>query len=214
MDNMFYTYAYLREDGTPYYVGKGKGDRAYRDNGSRRVKLPPKERILILKRNLTEPEAFRHEVYMIAVLGRKDLGTGILRNMCDGGEGSAGHKMPERRKEELRTLYQGEGNPMYGVTPKTAGMKWYTLEGVEESMFIPGEQPEGWVPGRKTVSEQTRFIRSQQQKERTGWKHKTETIEKLREKAKERAPVSEETKAKMRASRAAYLERRRAVNRP
>ena len=74
----YYTYAYLREDRTPYYVGKGKGNRI-NDYHSKFVKVPPKERRLCLKQNLTESEAFRHEIYMIAMLGRKDLGTGILK---------------------------------------------------------------------------------------------------------------------------------------
>jgi hypothetical protein len=53
---------------------------------------PPKDksRIIFLKQNLTEEEAFRHEIYMIAVFGRKDLGTGILHNRTDGGDGSSG----------------------------------------------------------------------------------------------------------------------------
>jgi hypothetical protein len=84
----YYTYAYLREDRTPYYIGKGSGRRAYVKN--HRINLPEdKNRIIILKKQLTEKEAFRHEEYMIFILGRKDLGTGILRNMSEGGSGGA-----------------------------------------------------------------------------------------------------------------------------
>ena len=85
----YYTYAYLREDKTPYYIGKGTGNRIYSTN---RIIKPPKDksRIIYLKQNLTETEAFRHEIYMISVFGRKDLGTGILYNMTNGGEGISG----------------------------------------------------------------------------------------------------------------------------
>ena len=85
----YYTYAYLREDRTPYYIGKGTGRRIYSTN--RKGLKPPKDksRIIFLKQNLTEEEAFKHEKYMIAVFGRKDLGTGILHNKTDGGEGTS-----------------------------------------------------------------------------------------------------------------------------
>ena len=84
---MYYTYAYLREDKTPYYIGKGSGRRAYSHN--HRINLPPKDRILILKRFVNEDDALKHEIYMIAIFGRKDLGTGILQNLSEGGSGGA-----------------------------------------------------------------------------------------------------------------------------
>jgi hypothetical protein len=45
----FYTYAYLRLDGTPYYIGKGQRDRAYSKNHIN-IFVPPKDRILFLKK--------------------------------------------------------------------------------------------------------------------------------------------------------------------
>jgi hypothetical protein len=101
----FYTYAYLREDRTPYYIGKGQTHRAFYKR-SNEIKPPKdKSRIIFLKQNLTEEEAFKHEKYMIAVFGRKDLGTGILRNRTDGGEGVS--NWSEESKNKLRNSRRG-----------------------------------------------------------------------------------------------------------
>ena len=104
--NRFYTYAYLREDRTPYYIGKGKGNRIY---STSRRNNPPKDksRIIFLKQNLTEEEAFRHEIYMIAVLGRKDLGEGILHNRTNGGEGPSGAIISDETRRRMSEAHKG-----------------------------------------------------------------------------------------------------------
>ncbi len=101
MNKKYYTYAYLREDRTPYYIGKGSGKRAYLQL-NHKVKTPPKDRILILKDNMSNDDANKHERYMIFILGRKDLGTGILRNLTEGGEGVPGLKQTEESKKKMR----------------------------------------------------------------------------------------------------------------
>ena len=111
----YYTYAYLREDGTPYYIGKGKGNRI-NDYHSKFVKVPTKERRLLLKQNLTEEESFRHEVYMINIFGRKDLGTGILINRSDGGCGGLNVRsrtFNQQQKDEIRTRMMGNKHKAY-----------------------------------------------------------------------------------------------------
>jgi hypothetical protein len=112
MNNKYYTYAYLREDRTPYYIGKGKGHRAYVNHHRKKrncISIPQdKSRIIFLKQNLTEEEAFKHEIYMIAVFGRKDLGTGILRNKTNGGDGSSGAKRSEEFKRKISNANKGK----------------------------------------------------------------------------------------------------------
>jgi hypothetical protein len=113
--NEYYTYAYLREDGTPYYIGKGKGRRIFSDHmRGNRINLKPKDKskIIFLKQNLTENEAIKHEIYMIAVFGRIDLRTGILHNMTNGGEGISGYTHSEERKKKCGK--SGKENNFYG----------------------------------------------------------------------------------------------------
>jgi hypothetical protein len=82
--NIYYVYAYLNEDGTPYYIGKGKEDRAYawHDN----VPLPKnKSNIVLLQDNLNEKDAYDIERYYIQRYGCKAKG-GILMNIYGSGK--------------------------------------------------------------------------------------------------------------------------------
>jgi len=151
----FYTYAYLRVDKTPYYVGKGGGNRAYYKNKSEIRPPKNKSRILILKQNLTEEEAFRHEVYMIAVFGRKDLGTGILHNKTNGGEGSSG---VVRSEETRRKMSETKKNPSE-ETRKKIGKASKGRTHSQETKKKLSEANKG-----KTLSEETKRKMSEAQK--------------------------------------------------
>lgn len=111
----FYAYLWLREDGTPYYAGKGSGRRAFTSKGHVVHRPLDSSRILILIRGF-EAEAFKTEIELIRNWGRKDLGTGCLRNLTDGGENPPSWKGKKRGAEFSRQL----GERSRGVHPSAA----------------------------------------------------------------------------------------------
>lgn len=85
---IYYIYFYIRKDGSPYYVGRGKNNRAYvkhlRSNG---VNFTPKDKnqIKIIFDKLTKKQSIDLEKHYINCYGRKEFG-GILINIKEGGE--------------------------------------------------------------------------------------------------------------------------------
>jgi hypothetical protein len=136
----FYVYAYLRENGTPYYIGKGTNRRAW--NHFKYEIRPPKDRsrVVIMENNLTELGAFALERRYIRWYGRKDINTGILRNKTDGGDGNAGrkYKMSETHKRNLSAAKKGKipsSVPTLEVDRKTQEFK-KNLDEIDSKKYV------------------------------------------------------------------------------
>lgn len=106
--NKFYVYGYFRHDGTPYYIGKGCGGRAFTQN-CHSVKVPPRERIQLLAVGLTDQGALALERDLILFWGRKDNGSGVLRNLTNGGEhGTTGMKHTAEARARMSAAAKGK----------------------------------------------------------------------------------------------------------
>jgi len=100
-------YRHIRLDkNEPFYIGIGGSiDRAYckykRNIIWKRIVSKTDYEIEILLEDLTWQEACNKEKEFIKLYGRKDLKTGCLSNMTDGGEGAVGIKHTEETKKKI-----------------------------------------------------------------------------------------------------------------
>jgi hypothetical protein len=112
----YYVYVLFRVDGTPFYIGKGKGDRW---NGHKQAALAGgsshKDRVIrkILRSRFDVPKikvceglsnslASEIEIRLIAAIGRGNKGP--LINETDGGDGTSGYQHTEKTKTKLRLI--------------------------------------------------------------------------------------------------------------
>lgn len=127
--NNFYVYAYLDPrkpgiyqydeycfDHEPFYIGKGHNWRAY-DFATRRgrcktkikslCKIGLKQIVDIVQIVRNEKLAFDLEKLLIVLIGRLDIGTGILTNHTNGGEGPSGWKHSDQTKRLMSLQRKG-----------------------------------------------------------------------------------------------------------
>ena len=151
-------YQWVREDRTPYYIGIGNPRRPYR--GRRSCGRPPsRDRIIILHEKLEWEEACRIEKELIAFYGRVDLGTGILRNLTDGGEGLPNPSKETR--ERLSKLKSGENHPLFG--------KSHSKETREKMSKSKSGENNPWFG--KSLSKETRDKISKKNSKPKNWYH-------------------------------------------
>ena len=163
----FYVYLHIRLDNmTPFYVGKGKRDRAYNlDRGDfhNSVRDSYGCKVVIIKDKLTEKQAFRLEKrmieyyvltlgYGIPIDGYRDFSNNkYLTNFTWGGEGTSGYKLSEESKRKMSEKRKGK-------TPWIKGKKgiFHRSEEYKKNMSetMKGKIP--WNKGKKT-SEETKI---------------------------------------------------------
>lgn len=171
---------YLREDNTPYYVGKGSGLR-WREKHN--VGIPPKQRIKFVATELYEQDAFNLEVELIKKYGRKDLGTGILRNQTNGGDGASGIvKSEETRKKHSEFMRQNNQKR------KQEGWTY-----PDEARKIISKMRKGKPKSKEHIEKVASSLNSRTEEEKLKWKQKIAD-------KKIGKPRSEETKKKIRAT--------------
>lgn len=175
----YYVYQYVREDGTPYYIGKGKADRAWvphkRSNGAD-IRPSDSSRIIILKDNLLEQQAFDLEKELIAKFGLKENG-GILVNMTTGGQGqSPSLELRKILSERLKGLKRPPRTEKHKQKLSKAGKGKLKPRSAEHQLAWNESSKRNW-----STNEDRKKQVAEMGKANKGRKHTAEALEKKRQ---------------------------------
>lgn len=124
-------YRHIKPNGETFYIGIGKTEkRAYskknRNKYWKHIIEKYNYEIQILKSDLTWEDACELEKMLISYYGRKDLNTGNLVNMTDGGDGMIGIVITEETRIKLRNkIFTTEYRKKLSIT--STG-RWHTSE--------------------------------------------------------------------------------------
>jgi hypothetical protein len=110
MNNYYvYTHTKIGED-IPFYIGKGYNRRAYSKGGRSTYWHNVAKNgynVDFEFENLDEDTALQMEKDLIKMWGRRDIGTGCLVNLTDGGEGISGYIMSDEQKKSMSVIQKG-----------------------------------------------------------------------------------------------------------
>lgn len=120
---MFYIYRHIRlDDNTPFYIGKGtliKGAKSFKKEYTRAYSKQSRNNywnnivnsvgyeVEIIFNSDNEKDVFNKETEFINLYGRKDLNTGTLVNMSNGGEGEIGRKFTKEHCYKISESKKG-----------------------------------------------------------------------------------------------------------
>ncbi len=137
MENIFYVYEHVRKDtGLPFYVGKGKGRRAFIANKHHRsqwwLRVVEKSGgfdVNFIYEGLSEKDAFEKEK---EVIKKYRLNSIKLVNLTDGGDGASGHIKSDEWRAFMSKVHKGK--------IVTQEVREKISNSVKNSGYIPSEE--------------------------------------------------------------------------